>query len=137
MSAAEETSLLESIEGRRGIVRAKPPLPPTRACRPADLINNVLSLASVPTVLERARRVKRDSAWGAPVEHADPACRNVKHGGCSRSAFGSRSRARDDIGGHGERAAGAPVQVGGPPGPISPARCRYAVRLRTFAARDA
>src|SRR5215475_6433736 len=48
----EETSLLESIEGRRGIVRAKPPLPAHKGLFGSPtVINNVLSLASIPVVL--------------------------------------------------------------------------------------
>jgi formate dehydrogenase iron-sulfur subunit len=48
----EETSLLESLEGRRGIVRAKPPLPAHVGLfgRPT-VINNVLSFASVPAII--------------------------------------------------------------------------------------
>ncbi|MGE0747479.1 MAG: formate dehydrogenase, partial [Rhodospirillales bacterium] len=48
----EETSLLESLEGRRGQVRAKPPLPALHGLfgRPT-VVNNVISLATVPAIL--------------------------------------------------------------------------------------
>src|SRR5258705_2214076 len=61
----EETSLLESIEGRRGIVRAKPPLPAHKGLfgRPT-VINNVLSLASVPIVLAEGAERYRDFGMG-------------------------------------------------------------------------
>ncbi len=74
----EETSLLESLEGRRGIVRARPPLPAHKGLfgRPT-VINNVLSLASVPIVLAEGaphyrdcpscRRRSATSAWSAAI----------------------------------------------------------------------
>jgi formate dehydrogenase iron-sulfur subunit len=64
----EETSLLESIEGKRGVVRAKPPLPAHKGLfgRPT-VINNVLSLASVPVILERGAAFYRDLGWAAPA----------------------------------------------------------------------
>ncbi|MBK9969429.1 MAG: hypothetical protein IPP16_01355 [Acidimicrobiaceae bacterium] len=48
----EETALLESLEGKRGVVRAKPPLPAIEGLfgKPT-VVNNVLSLASVPAIL--------------------------------------------------------------------------------------
>src|SRR5262249_11418101 len=64
----EETSLLESIEGKRGVVRAKPPLPAHRGLfgRPT-VINNVLSFASVPIILERALPSTATSGSGNPA----------------------------------------------------------------------
>src|SRR5215467_8748800 len=61
----EETSLLESIEGKRGVVRAKPPLPAHKGLfgRPT-VINNVLSFASVPVILERGPAFYRDFGMG-------------------------------------------------------------------------
>ncbi len=65
----EETALLESLEGRRGIVRAKPPLPAHKGLfeRPT-VVNNVLSLVAVPTCLIAARSFTPASAWGARAE---------------------------------------------------------------------
>jgi formate dehydrogenase iron-sulfur subunit len=120
----EETSLLESIEGRRGIVRAKPPLPAHKGLfgRPT-VINNVLSLASVPVVLAEGAARYRDFGMGRsrgtmPIQLAG----NVKHGGLFETAFGvTLGELVDDIGGG--TASGRPVravQVGGPLGAYFP-----------------
>ena len=127
----EETSLLESLEGRRGIVRAKPPLPAHKGLfgRPT-VINNVLSLASVPIILARGGAFYRDFGMGRsrgtmPIQLAG----NVKHGGLFETAFGiTLGELVDDIGGG--TASGRPVravQVGGPLGAYFPrATVRYA-----------
>jgi NADH:ubiquinone oxidoreductase subunit F (NADH-binding) len=62
----EETAMLESIEGKRGIVRAKPPLPAIEGLfgKPT-VINNVITLATVPIILARARPSIRAMAWAA------------------------------------------------------------------------
>ena len=59
------TSLLESLEGKRGQVRAKPPLPAISGLfgRPT-VINNVLSFASVPWILEHGARAYADCGVG-------------------------------------------------------------------------
>jgi len=61
----EETSLLDSLEGKRGVVRAKPPLPAHKGLfgKPT-VINNVLSLASVPIILEKGGAFYRDFGMG-------------------------------------------------------------------------
>jgi formate dehydrogenase iron-sulfur subunit len=120
----EETSLLESLEGRRGIVRAKPPLPAHKGLFGAPTaINNVLSLASVPVILERGAAFYRDFGMGRsrgtmPIQLAG----NVKHGGLFETAFGiTLGELVDDIGGG--TASGRPVravQVGGPLGAYFP-----------------
>lgn len=80
----EETSLLESLEGRRGIVRAKPPLPAHHGLfgKPT-VINNVLSFAAVPSSSPKAQRPMPITAWAAraarcrsswPVISATAAC---------------------------------------------------------------
>src|SRR5262249_57449392 len=86
----EETSLLESIEGKRGIVRAKPPLPAHHGLfgRPT-VVNNVLSLASVPFILAEGAARYRDFGMGRsrgtrPIQLAG----NVMHGGQCETAFG-------------------------------------------------
>jgi formate dehydrogenase iron-sulfur subunit len=60
----EETALLESLEGRRGVVRAKPPLPAHKGFlgRPT-VVNNVISLASVPVIMDKGAISIAISAW--------------------------------------------------------------------------
>src|SRR6185369_3079994 len=79
----EETSLLESLEGKRGLVRAKPPLPAHKGLfgKPT-VINNVISLASVPIVLDKGGAFYKDFGMGRsrgtiPIQIAG----NVKYGG--------------------------------------------------------
>ena len=120
----EETSLLESLEGKRGEVRAKPPLPAHIGlfAKPT-VINNVLSLASVPIIMSDGAAYYRDFGMGRsrgtmPIQLAG----NIKHGGLFETAFGiSLGELVDDIGG-GTR-SGRPVravQVGGPLGAYFP-----------------
>jgi formate dehydrogenase iron-sulfur subunit len=137
----EETSLLESIEGRRGIVRAKPPLPAHKGLfgRPT-VINNVLSLASVPIVLAEGAVRYRDFGMGRsrgtmPIQLAG----NVKQGGLFETAFGiTLGELVDDIGGG--TASGRPVravQVGGPLGAYFPrALFDTPFEYEAFTARD-
>jgi formate dehydrogenase iron-sulfur subunit len=120
----EETSLLNSLEGKRGVVRAKPPLPAHQglfAC--PTVINNVISLASVPVILDKGAVFYRDFGMGRsrgtiPLQIAG----NVKHGGLYETAFGlSLGDIVDRIGGG--TATGRPVkavQVGGPLGAYFP-----------------
>jgi formate dehydrogenase iron-sulfur subunit len=121
----EETSLLESIEGRRAQVRAKPPLPAHQGLfgRPT-VVNNVLSLAAVPWILTHGAQAYANYGMGRsrgsmPVQLAG----NVRHGGLFECAFGISLRELIvDIGG-GTR-SGRPVravQVGGPLGAYFPA----------------
>jgi formate dehydrogenase iron-sulfur subunit len=120
----EETSLLESLEGKRGQVRAKPPLPAHKGLfgRPT-VINNVLSFASVPIILDKGAAFYRDFGMGRsrgtmPIQLAG----NIKHGGLFETAFGIMlGELVDDVGG-GTR-SGRPVravQVGGPLGAYFP-----------------
>lgn len=120
----EETAMLESIEGKRGIVRAKPPLPAIEGLfgRPT-VINNVISFASVPLILARGAAFYRDYGVGRsrgtlPIQIAG----NVKHGGLVEKAFGVTLRQLlYDFGGG--SASGRPikaVQVGGPLGAYVP-----------------
>ena len=137
----EETSLLESIEGRRGIVRAKPPLPAHKGLfgRPT-VINNVLSLASVPFILAEGAARYADFGLGRsrgtmPIQLAG----NVKYGGLFETAFGiTLGELIDDIGGG--TASGRPVravQVGGPLGAYFPrALFDTPFDYESFAARD-
>jgi formate dehydrogenase iron-sulfur subunit len=120
----EETSLLNSLEGKRGTVRAKPPLPALQGFlgRPT-VVNNVISLASVPVIMERGADFYRDFGMGRsrgtiPIQIAG----NVRHGGLFETAFGlTLGQIIDDIGGG--TATGRPVkavQVGGPLGAYFP-----------------
>ena len=117
----EETSLLNSLEGKRGEVRAKPPLPAIQGLfgRPT-VVNNVLTLAAVPHILAEGGSalygglgIER-SKGTMPIQLAG----NIKHGGLYETAFGITLRELIyDIGGGTE--SGRPVkavQVGGPLG---------------------
>lgn len=120
----EETSLLESLEGRRGQVRPKPPLPAIEGLfgKPT-VINNVLSLAAVPTILAEGAAFYRDFGMGRsrgtmPVQLAG----NVRRGGLIERAFGLSLREIIEEYGGGT-ASGRPVravQVGGPLGSYWP-----------------
>ena len=120
----EETSLLESLEGKRGVVRAKPPLPAiTGLFGQPTVINNVISLASVPIILARGAAYYRDYGVGRshgtlPFQLAG----NIRHGGLVEVAFGVTLRELlYDYGGG--SASGRPlraVQVGGPLGAYLP-----------------
>jgi formate dehydrogenase iron-sulfur subunit len=120
----EETSLLDSLEGKRGLVRAKPPLPAHKGLfgRPT-VVNNVLSFAAVPLILDKGAAFYRDFGMGKsrgtmPIQLAG----NIKHGGLFETAFGiTLGELVDDVGG-GTR-SGRPVravQVGGPLGAYFP-----------------
>ncbi len=120
----EETALLESLEGKRGIVRAKPPLPAiTGLFGKPTLINNVITLASVPLILARGAAFYRDFGMGRsrgtlPMQLAG----NIKHGGLVELAFGVTLRELLYTYGGGS-ATGRPikaVQVGGPLGAYLP-----------------
>ncbi|HET6552693.1 MAG TPA: NADH-ubiquinone oxidoreductase-F iron-sulfur binding region domain-containing protein [Dyella sp.] len=135
----EETSLLESLEGRRGQVRFKPPLPAIEGLfgKPT-VINNVVTLASVPLILERGAAHYRDFGMGRsrgtlPIQLAG----NVKRPGLVERAFGLSLRELvEDYGGG--TASGRPVravQVGGPLGAYIPAsQLDVAVDYEAFAA---
>jgi formate dehydrogenase iron-sulfur subunit len=120
----EETSLLDSLEGKRGMVRAKPPLPALKGLfgKPT-VVNNVLSFASVPWILEHGAKAYAEYGMGRsrgtlPVQLAG----NVKRGGLIELAFGVTLRELiEDFGGgtHSGRSVKA-VQVGGPLGAYFP-----------------
>jgi formate dehydrogenase iron-sulfur subunit len=120
----EETALLESLEGKRGLVRFKPPLPALKGLfGQPTVINNVISLASVPIILDRGGEYYRDFGMGRsrgtlPIQLAG----NIKHPGLIEKAFGVTLREiLYDYGGG--SASGRPiraVQVGGPLGAYLP-----------------
>ncbi len=120
----EETAMLDSLEGKRGMVRPKPPLPAIEGLfgKPT-VINNVISLASVPIIMERGAEFYRDYGLGRsrgtlPIQLAG----NIKHGGLVELAFGVTMRELlYDYGGGSY--TGRPlraVQVGGPLGAFMP-----------------
>ena len=137
----EETSLLNSLEGKRGVVRAKPPLPALEGLfgKPT-VVNNVISLASVPVILDRGAAFYRDFGIGRshgtiPIQIAG----NVRHGGLFEVAFGlTLGEIVHDIAGG--TASGRPVkavQVGGPLGAyFPPALFDTPFDYEAFAARD-
>ena len=120
----EETSLLNSLEGKRGIVRAKPPLPALEGFMgKPTVVNNVISLASVPVIFAKGAEFYKGFGLGRsrgtiPLQIAG----NVKHGGLYEIAFGlTLGEIVDRIGGG--TASGRPVkavQVGGPLGAYFP-----------------
>ena len=121
----EETAMLESIEGARGMVRPKPPLPAVQGLfgRPT-VINNVLSLATVPAVLADGPASFRDLGVGrSRGTQVFQLAGNVARGGIVETAFGlTLADLVEDFGGG--TASGRPiraVQVGGPLGAYLPA----------------
>jgi formate dehydrogenase iron-sulfur subunit len=137
----EETSLLESLEGKRGQVRAKPPLPAHQGLFGCPtVINNVISLASVPIILtegaEHYRQIGVGRSRGTmPIQLAG----NVKYGGLFEAGFGvTLGELVNDIGGG--TLSGRPVravQVGGPLGAyFPPALFDTPFDYEAFAARD-
>ena len=120
----EETALLDSIEGKRGQVRAKPPLPAIAGLfGMPTVINNVLSLAAVPFILANGPEAYAAVGFGRsrgtmPIQLAG----NVRNGGLYEVGFGiTLGELVDGIGGGTE--SGRPVravQVGGPLGAYFP-----------------
>ena len=120
----EETALMESLEGKRGIVRAKPPLPAVAGLfgKPT-VINNLLSLATIPTILADGAAAYAEFGMGRsrgtmPIQIAG----NVRNGGLYETAFGlTLGDIVEGIGGG--TANGRPiraVQCGGPLGAYFP-----------------
>ena len=120
----EETALLESLEGKRGMVRPKPPLPALEGLfGQPTVVNNVITLASVPIILDKGAKYYADYGMGRsqgtlPFQLAG----NIKRGGLVEKAFGITLRELlYDYGGG--SASGRPiraVQVGGPLGAYLP-----------------
>lgn len=120
----EETAMLESIEGKRGVVRAKPPIPALKGLfGQPTVINNVITFASVPIILARGAAFYANYGVGRskgtlPIQLAG----NILHGGLVEKAFGVTLRELLlDYGGG--TASGRPikaVQVGGPLGAYVP-----------------
>jgi formate dehydrogenase iron-sulfur subunit len=135
----EETALLDSLEGKRGIVRAKPPIPALKGLfGQPTLVHNVLTLASVPLILAKGAQFYRDYGMGRslgtmPFQLAG----NVRHGGLVERAFGLTLRELvEDYGGG--TASGRPLkaaQVGGPLGAwVPPSQFDTPLDYEAFAA---
>ena len=137
----EETALLNSLEGKRGIVRAKPPLPALQGfLGKPTVVNNVISLASVPVIMERGAEFYKNFGMGRsrgtiPIQIAG----NVRYSGLYEVAFGlTLGEIVNEIGGG--TATGRPVkavQVGGPLGAYFPVSLfDTPFDYEAFAARD-
>jgi formate dehydrogenase iron-sulfur subunit len=135
----EETALLDSLEGKRGIVRAKPPIPALKGLfGQPTLVHNVLTLASVPLILAKGAQFYRDYGMGRslgtmPFQLAG----NIRHGGLVERAFGLTLRELvEDYGGG--TASGRPLkaaQVGGPLGAwVPPSQFDTPLDYEAFAA---
>lgn len=135
----EETALLDSLEGKRGIVRAKPPIPALQGLFGLPtLVHNVLTLASVPLILAKGAQFYRDYGMGRslgtmPFQLAG----NIRHGGLVERAFGLTLRELvEDYGGG--TASGRPLkaaQVGGPLGAwVPPSQFDTPLDYEAFAA---
>ena len=120
----EETSLLESLEGKRGTVRAKPPLPAIEGfLGQPTVVNNVLSLGAIATILCEGAQYYQDFGMGRsrgtlPMQLAG----NIKRGGIVELAFGTtlRELVEDFGGGTFSGRAVRAIQVGGPLGAYLP-----------------
>src|SRR5579863_2343177 len=121
----EETSMLESLEGKRGEIRVRPPLPAIKGLfGQPTIVNNVMTLGTVPVILHKGAEFYKNFGMGKsrgtlPLQLAG----NIKHGGLVERAFGvSLRELLYDYGGG--SATGRPirtVQVGGPLGAYIPA----------------
>ena len=138
----EETSMLESLEGKRGEIRPRPPLPAIKGLfGQPTIVNNVVSLASVPIILARGAAFYRDFGVGRsrgtlPIQLAG----NVKHGGLIEKAFGLtlRELLYDYGGGSYSSRPIRAVQAGGPLGAyIPPQHFDTVIDYEAFSAVDA
>jgi formate dehydrogenase iron-sulfur subunit len=121
----EETSMLESLEGKRGEIRVRPPLPAIKGLfGQPTIVNNVMTLGTVPVILHKGAEFYKNFGMGKsrgtlPLQLAG----NIKRGGLVERAFGvTLKELLYDYGGG--SATGRPirtVQVGGPLGAYIPA----------------
>ena len=138
----EETSMLESIEGKRGLVRYKPPIPAIEGLfgKPT-IINNVMSFAAVPIILAKGGEFYKNYGVGrSRGTLAFQLAGNLKQGGLVEKAFGVTTRQLIDDWGGGT-ATGRPVravQVGGPLGAyLTTAKLDVPMDYEEFAKVDA
>ncbi len=120
----EETSMLESLEGARGEVRAKPPIPALEGLHgKPTIVNNVLTLAAVPWIMANGGKAYADFGMGrSRGTQAFQLGGNIKHGGLVEKAFGLtlRELINDFGGGTLTGRSLRAVQVGGPLGSYLP-----------------
>src|SRR5204863_8569929 len=138
----EETSMLGSLEGRRGEVRVRPPLPAIKGLfGQPTVVNNVVTLATVPVILARGaesyRNLGCDKSRGTVLLQL---AGNVKRGGLVERAFGlTGNQLLHDYGGG--TASGRPVravQIGGPLGAyLPPAAFDTPLEYEALSARSA
>ncbi|KGJ95983.1 formate dehydrogenase beta subunit [Thalassotalea sp. ND16A] len=120
----EETALLESLEGKRGMVRAKPPLPAIEGLfGQPTIVNNVITLATIPIILAKGGQYYQDFGMGRsrgtlPMQLAG----NIKQGGLVELAFGCTLEQLVFEFGQGTYSAkpAKAIQVGGPLGAYLP-----------------
>ncbi|HEX3090506.1 MAG TPA: NADH-ubiquinone oxidoreductase-F iron-sulfur binding region domain-containing protein, partial [Ilumatobacteraceae bacterium] len=138
----EETAMLESLEGKRGVVRAKPPLPALQGLfgKPT-VVNNVLSLATVPAILADGAAAYTELGTGrSRGTQVFQLAGNIARGGIVETAFGiTLGELVNDLGGG--SGSGRPIraiQVGGPLGSYLPSdRFDLSMDYESFAAADA
>jgi formate dehydrogenase iron-sulfur subunit len=138
----EETAMLESLEGRRGMIRAKPPLPAIAGLfgKPT-VVNNVLTLATVPPILAKGAEAFGELGVGrSRGTQVFQLAGNIKYGGIVETAFGvTLGELVEEYGGG--TASGRPVravQVGGPLGAYLPtSRFDLPMDYEAFAAAGA
>ena len=138
----EETAMLESLEGKRGMVRPKPPIPALEGLfgKPT-VINNVLSFAAVPFILAKGAKAYADFGMGRsrgtlPFQLAG----NIKRGGLVEKAFGVslRTLINDFGGGTATGKAFRAAQIGGPLGSyVSAEQLDLVMDYENFAANGA
>lgn len=120
----EETSLLDSLEGKRGLVRYKPPLPAIEGLlgKPT-VVNNVLSLGAASTILAQGAEAYREFGTGrSRGTLTAQLAGNIRRGGLVEIPFGATLRELVE-GYGGGTASGRParaIQVGGPLGAYLP-----------------
>jgi formate dehydrogenase iron-sulfur subunit len=138
----EETAMLESLEGRRGVIRAKPPLPAIAGLfgKPT-VVNNVLTLATVPPIFANGAESFRELGVGrSRGTQVFQLAGNIRNGGIVETAFGvTLGELVEDYGGG--TLSGRPVravQVGGPLGAYLPtSRFGLPMDYEAFAAAGA
>ncbi len=136
----EETSMLESIEGKRGVVRAKPPLPAIEGLfGMPTVVNNVLTLGSVPSILSDGPDAYAALGTGrSKGTQVFQLAGNIARGGVFETGFGISLADLINVHGGGTR-SGNPigaVQVGGPLGAyLPPHQLDIPLDYETFAER--
>ena len=138
----EETALLESLEGKRGIIRPKPPLPAIEGLfgKPT-VINNVITLATVPAIL--AQGYEQYNQHGVGRSRGTLTVQlggNIKHGGLFEVPFGmTLGEVIYDLGGGSFSGKNIKsVQVGGPLGAyLPPSKFDLPLDYETFAKEQA